>query len=68
MRFRDTTGLMRWNRENRRPGRRQSFAQPTLTLIPDNPAPTDEELITKAAAIRADWEKEHNDKLTDPAR
>ena len=64
MRWRDTTGLMRWNRENRRTMRRRSMQSPP-PMETQRMGLSDDELIAKAAAIRADWEKAHNDKVSD---
>jgi len=61
MRWHDTTGLMRWNRENRPTIGRQFSRQSKTVLTPDNHAPTNNELVVKAAALRADWEKAHNE-------
>ncbi len=64
-RFRDTTGLYRWNKENRAGTRRRQMntriGQTTQLLLNATMGLSDDELIAKAAAIRAEWDKAQND-------
>ncbi len=69
-RFRDTTGLYRWNKENRAGTRRRMnmrIGQTTQLLVNATMGLSDDELIAKSAAIRAEWDKAHNAR-TEPRR
>jgi hypothetical protein len=63
MRFHETKQLARYAKENRGNRRQKRIVIGTTTklVLDATLALTDDELISKAAEIRAEWDKAHNE-------